>query len=139
MQWQLVPIRTHLGRLLRPGASCKDAKAEALYRNLLKLWPALLTFAMVPGVEPTNNRAERALRGAVLWRKGCSGNQSNNGSHFTERILTTVAILRQQTEISLNTWWRLSKLIEPVNCSIFVTHGLALCRGSLNDYIKTKI
>jgi transposase len=65
-------------------------------RNLLKLWPALLTFAFVPGVEPTNNRAERALRAAVLWRKGCFGNQSGNGSRFTERILTTVATLRQQ-------------------------------------------
>jgi len=73
-----------------------DPKAEALCRNLLKLWPALLTFAFVPGVEPTNNRAERALRGAVLWRKGCFGNQSDNGSRFTERILTTVATLRQQ-------------------------------------------
>ena len=64
--------------------------------NLLKLWPALLTFAFVSGVEPTNNRAERALRAAVLWRKGCFGNQSENGSRFTERILTTVATLRQQ-------------------------------------------
>ena len=96
MQWQLVPVRTRLGRLLRLGVSCGDPKAEALCRNLLKLWPALLTFAMVPGAEPTNNRAERALRGAVLWRKGCFGNQSDNGSRFTERILTTVATLRQQ-------------------------------------------
>jgi transposase len=96
MRWALVPVRTRLGRLLRLGASCGDPKAEALCRNLLKLWPALLTFAMVPGVEPTNNRAERALRGAVLWRKGCFGNQSDNGSRFTERILTTVATLKQQ-------------------------------------------
>jgi transposase len=98
MQWELVPVRTRLGRLLRLGASCGDPKAEALCRNLLKLWPALLTFAMVPGAEPTNNRAERALRGAVLWRKGCFGNQSDNGSRFTERILTTVATLRQQDQ-----------------------------------------
>lgn len=96
MQWELVPVRTRLGKLLRQGASCGDPKAEALCRNLLKLWPALLTFAIVPGVEPTNNRAERALRGAVLWRKGCFGNQSENGSRFTERILTTVATLKQQ-------------------------------------------
>ena len=32
----------------------------------------------------------------VLWRKGCFGNQSDNGSRFTERILTTVATLKQQ-------------------------------------------
>jgi len=96
MRWELVPVRSRLGKLLRRGASCGDSKAEALCRNLLKLWPALLTFAFVPGVEPTNNRAERALRAAVLWRKGCFGNQSSNGSRFTERILTTVATLRQQ-------------------------------------------
>jgi hypothetical protein len=36
------------------------------------------------------------LRGAVLWRKGCFGNQSENGSRFTARILTTVTTLRQQ-------------------------------------------
>jgi len=96
MRWALVPVRLRLGKLLRQGASCDDPKAAALCRHLLKLWPALLTFAMVPGVEPTNNRAERALRGAVLWRKGCFGNQSGNGSRFTERILTTVATLKQQ-------------------------------------------
>lgn len=96
MRWELVPVRTRLGRLLRKGASCGDPKSEAMCRNLLKLWPALLTFAFVPGVEPTNNRAERALRGAVLWRKGCFGNQSENGSRFTARIMTTVTTLRQQ-------------------------------------------
>jgi transposase len=96
MRWELVPVRTRLGRLLRLGSRCGDPKAEAMCRNLLKLWPALLTFAFVPGVEPTNNRAERALRAAVLWRKGCFGNQSENGSRFTERILTAVATLRQQ-------------------------------------------
>ncbi|MDP1761873.1 MAG: transposase [Deltaproteobacteria bacterium] len=96
MRWELVPGRTRLGKLWRRGAPYGDPKAEAFCRNLLKLWPALLTFAFVPGVEPTNNRAERAWRGAVLWRKGCFGNQSDRGSRFTERILTTVATLRQQ-------------------------------------------
>ncbi|MBW1987875.1 MAG: transposase [Deltaproteobacteria bacterium] len=126
MRWELVPVRTRLGRLLRRGAACGDPKADGFCRNLLKLWPALLTFAFVPGVEPTNNRAERALRGAVLlwpalltfafvpgveptnnraeralrgavlWRKGCFGNQSDQGCRFTERILTAVATLRQQ-------------------------------------------
>jgi transposase len=96
MRCELAPVRPRLGRLLRQDASCGDPKAEAMCRNLLKLWPALFTFAFVPGVEPTNNRAERALRAAVLWRKGCFGNQSGNGSRFTERILTTVVTLRQQ-------------------------------------------
>jgi Transposase IS66 family len=35
----------------------------------LKLEPALWTFAEQPGVEATNNAAERAIRPAILWRK----------------------------------------------------------------------
>ena len=34
------------------------------------------------GTEPTNNAAERALRPAVLWRKGSFGSTSPRGSRF---------------------------------------------------------
>lgn len=37
---------------------------------------------------PTNNEAERALRKAVLWRKGSFGVNSLEGARFVERILT---------------------------------------------------
>jgi hypothetical protein len=79
---------------------CGDPKAKALSHNLLKLWPALLTFAMVSGAKPTNNRAERARTGQYYGAqsKGFCGNQSDNCSRFTERILTTVATLRQQSK-----------------------------------------
>jgi Transposase IS66 family len=40
----------------------RQRHVHALAKNLLKLWPALWTFADVPGVEPTNNAAERGLR-----------------------------------------------------------------------------
>jgi hypothetical protein len=48
------------------------------------------------GVEPTNNAAERALRPAVLWRKGSFGSDCGAGSRFAERLLTVVASCRQQ-------------------------------------------
>lgn len=47
------------------------------------------------GVEPTNNHAERAIRPAVLWRKGSFGNDAERGATFAERVLTVVATLRQ--------------------------------------------
>jgi transposase len=50
----------------------------------------------VEGVEPTNNGAERALRPAVLWRKGSFGSESTAGSRFAEGLLTVVASCRQQ-------------------------------------------
>ena len=43
------------------------------------MWPALLHFLDVPGVEPTNNVAGRAKRPAVLSRKWSFGTQSGNG------------------------------------------------------------
>jgi transposase len=93
---QLVPLQARLGRLLRRGQESPDRKAVTLCRELTKRWPALWTFARVHGVEPTNNVAERALRPAVLWRKGCFGSDSEAGSRFAERLLTVVATCRQQ-------------------------------------------
>jgi transposase len=55
----------------------------------------LWSFARVEGVEPTNNGTERALRPAVLWRKGSFGSDSEAGSRFAEGILTVVATCRQ--------------------------------------------
>jgi transposase len=58
---------------------------------------ALWTFVDVEGVEPTNNRAERAIRHAVLWRKSSFGTHSEAGSRFVERMLTVRTSLRAQS------------------------------------------
>jgi len=98
------PLRTRLGRILRAGtrlASPRDAKAAAFCRNLLRIEPALWTFASVEGVEPTNNHAERCLRPAVLWRKNCYGSRSERGCRFVERMLTVVTTLRLRGKSAL--------------------------------------
>ncbi|MGH2864054.1 MAG: IS66 family transposase [Solirubrobacteraceae bacterium] len=65
-------------------------------RNLLKLWPALWTFAASKGVEPTNNHAERSLRGAVIYRKLSLGSQSELGEQRIERLLSASVSCRLQ-------------------------------------------
>jgi transposase len=80
---------------LRRGQESPDRKAAVLCQQLTKWWPALWTFARVEGVEPTNNISERALRPAVLWRKGSFGSDSEAGSHFAEGLPTVVASCRQ--------------------------------------------
>ena len=112
---RLVPLQARLGRLLRRGQENADGKAAALCRQLQKWWAALWTFGRVDGVEPTNNAAERALRPAVLWRKGSFGSDSEVGSRFAERLLTVVASCRQQGR----------SLLE-----FLVTAGEAALRGS---------
>ena len=57
-------------------------------RNLLKRWHALWTFTHTEGVEPTNNHAERGLRGAVIYRKLSLGSQSEQGERTIERLLS---------------------------------------------------
>ncbi len=65
-------------------------------REVTKWWAALWTVARVEGVEPPNNGAERALRPAVLWRKGSVGAHSEAGSRFAARLLTGVGSCREQ-------------------------------------------
>ena len=83
-------------RLLETGQQCGCDKTANFCTAVLKLWPALWTFVTVPGVEPTNNAAEQALRPAVLWRKGSFGTQSAAGNRFVERLLSVAATCRQQ-------------------------------------------
>ena len=95
LQTALLPVQDGFERLLDDGIAGADAKAAGLCRALDRLWPALWTFADEYGVEPTNNTAERALRPAVLWRKGSFGTQSDAGARFVERLLTVVATCKQ--------------------------------------------
>ena len=88
--------RPWLRDLLRRGCASGCAKTAALCGQLLELEPALWTFVRHEGVEPTNNRAERAVRKGVLWRKKSFGCASEGGCRFVERILTVVQTLRQQ-------------------------------------------
>ena len=95
LQVAIGKIDDALATLLHAGQDNADAQAAGLCRALLRLWPALWTFAEVEGVEPTNNAAERALRPAVLWRKGSFGTRSDAGARFAERLLTVTATCKQ--------------------------------------------
>src|SRR2546427_11952412 len=52
------------------------------------LFRSLWAFTLVDGVEPTNNHAERGLRGAVIYRKLSLGSQSEQGERTIERLLS---------------------------------------------------
>ena len=96
LQQALVPVRLAIGELLRRGAASSWEKGRATSQDLLRHWEALWLFSREEGVEPTNNRAERALRPAVIWRKSCYGTQSESGSRFVERMLSVQASCAQQ-------------------------------------------
>jgi len=95
---QIAVLRRELKPALRRFAvkSPRNKHCRGMARNLLKLWPALWTFAAVPGVQPTNNHAERSLRGAVIYRKLSLGSQSENGEQRTARLLSASITCRLQ-------------------------------------------
>jgi transposase len=91
----LRPLQAELRALLDRGLDHPVNEANDLCYDLLLHWTALWAFAATPGVEPTNNAAERALRPAVLWRKGSFGTQSDAGDRFVARILSVAATCKQ--------------------------------------------
>jgi transposase len=99
---QLWPLRQDLQQILREAVSfgTKDKtpldKTARTCAQILRVEPALWTFVEQPGVEPTNNAAERAIRPAVLWRKVCLGAQSQVGAAFVASALTIITSLKAQ-------------------------------------------
>lgn len=90
LQARIAPLQTKLWTELER-ASRKSPRTKyhrQFARNLLKRWPALWTFSHTDGVEPTNNHAERGLRGAVIYRKLSLGTQSERGERSLERLLS---------------------------------------------------
>jgi transposase len=91
-------LRRELKPVLRQYSSKapRYKRSRGLARNLLKVWRALWTFAERRGVQPTNNHAERALRGAVIYRKLSLGSQSDAGERRIERLLSASTTCRLQ-------------------------------------------
>ena len=95
---RIAPLQEELRALLEEAArkSARNRRHRTFAKNLLKRWPALWTFAGVPGVEPTNNHAERGLRGAVIYRKLSLGSQSEEGERTIARLLSASVTCRLQ-------------------------------------------
>lgn len=95
VHWATAPptaaeVQTWYARMVHLLNQYRERQDEAgkLARTLEREMGALWTFAIEKGVEPTNNRAERALRYAVLWRKMMQGTYNAKGDRWVERILS---------------------------------------------------
>jgi transposase len=98
LQAQTAPLQHQLRQLLEHAArkSSRTKYHRQFAKNLLNRWPALWTFTHTDGVEPTNNHAERGLRGAVIYRKLSLGSQSDQGERTIERLLSASITCRLQ-------------------------------------------
>jgi transposase len=77
--------------------------AGKLARQIIREIDSLWFFLDHEGVDPTNNRAERALRFGVLWRKRSLGTQSEKGNRWVERILSLKETCRLKARSTFQT------------------------------------
>src|SRR4029079_9832721 len=86
------------GEVLRCATS--DVPASNHCRNLAKRFEkhgeSYFRFITTPGVEPTNNLAEQAIRFVVIDRLITQGTRSEKGNCWCERIWTVIATCTQQ-------------------------------------------
>ena len=106
---QFEPIMRRLRRALEQGVEQRRCSRTAnTCANLLKLWPALWGFITHPGVEPTNNAAEQALRSIVLKRQISGPTRSRRGDDFIARGFSVHETCRRQ---GLDRWAHLHRAV----------------------------
>src|SRR2546427_12776791 len=93
------------GRLVAPmdrllSKTFRDPANRRLAKHLRHEQPWLFTFLHYPGIEATNNAAERALRPAVVARKTWGGNRTENGARTQQMLISILGTCRQQGKYS---------------------------------------
>jgi transposase len=105
--WRLLPTEQQAAARMNCAAQRDALLARELtqpqdlrIRNrLLKRQPFLLTCLDYPeDVEPTNNRAERALRPAVIARKISCGNKTTRGKETWQKLASLLTTWRQRSD-----------------------------------------
>jgi hypothetical protein len=71
-------------------------EADNLGDRFVKHFESFFTFITTPGVEPTNNLAEQAIRFVAIHRRMTQGTRSEAGRRWCERIWTAIATCEQQ-------------------------------------------
>jgi transposase len=89
---RLEPLFVHH---LERGVALDRRDVSGACANVLEHREALFRYAFTEGVSPTNNHAERELRGFVMWRKQTAGTRSERGDRFAERVMTVAHTLRK--------------------------------------------
>jgi transposase len=92
-------LRSARDRVLRAGLDDVPATrhAQNMARRFRNHGASYFTFVTTPGVEPTNNLAEQAIRFVVIDRLITQGTRSEAGRQWSERIWTVIATCTQQS------------------------------------------
>lgn len=90
-------------KLVRQFLSAPDRPGVRDLRQRFKLHAKqFFTFVTTPGIEPTNNLTEQAIRYIVIDRKVTQGTRGKNGQRWSERIWTVLSTCRLQRRSSFD-------------------------------------
>lgn len=92
-------LRVVIERLLEQGTGVPGIGGSCT--DILDHRAAMWRFVDDAGVDPTNNHAEREIRGFVLWRKSSYGSRSERGDAFAANLKSVVHTCRKQSRAVL--------------------------------------
>jgi len=104
-----------LRRVCHLGQKADHKKLQALGKEILKDWDAVVAFVNHPELPPTNNEAERVLRHAVIARNIGFGTRTSEGSLAYSSLLSVIETCRLR---NINPW-------------IYIAEVLALARQGI--------
>jgi len=83
--------------LIKKFKAAPDRAGARNLRKRFKLNPEkFFTFITTPGVQPTNNMTEQAIRYLVIDRRITQGTRGKKGRDWSERIWTTISTCESQ-------------------------------------------
>jgi len=94
----LIHILARLKRACILGENEEFSKLRSLSREILNDWDAVVAFVKNPGLPPTNNEAERALRHAVISRRISFGTRTSEGSQAYAALLSVIETCRLRNQ-----------------------------------------
>lgn len=80
--------------LAKAKKNCRHYEVKRLAKRILKYRHEMFTFLLVPGVEPTNNSAERALRQCVVQRKISGCHRTEEGAMNRDVVMSVMETMR---------------------------------------------
>ena len=104
-------LRKLLARLIRVchlGKKADHHKLQALAKEILNDWDAVVAFVKNPELPPTNNEAERALRHAVIARNIGFGTRTHEGSLAYSSLLSVIETCRLR---DINPWTYIAEVL----------------------------
>jgi hypothetical protein len=97
-----------LRRVCHLGKKADHTKLQALAKEILNDWDAVVAFVKNPELPPTNNEAERALRHAVIARNIGFGTRTSEGSLAYSSLLSVIETCRLR---DINPWIYIAEVL----------------------------